>query len=225
MTYGIIYAIATIKHGLPPFFLQLLINKYCIFTYLFIVGSTAPRGITPSQTVGPFFAMPGGIVWEDGPELVPEGTPGAFVLHGQLLDGNGDPVPDGLLEIWQADSQGRFDHPDDPRPEKSGWQGFGRCPTDPEGKFWFRTVKPGPLPTPDGGQEAPHINVTVLARGMLDRVVTRIYFPDEEANDTDPVLSAVDPERRRTLVAEGSERGYRFDIRLQGDGETVFFAV
>jgi protocatechuate 3,4-dioxygenase, alpha subunit len=183
-------------------------------------------GTTPSQTVGPFFAMPGGIPWNDGAEVVADGHPGAFVLHGQLLDGNGDPIPDGIIEIWQADEQGRFDHPDDPRPESSSWQGFGRCPTDDDGRFWFRTVKPGALPTPDGRTEAPHIDVTVLARGMLNRVVTRVYFPDaEQANAADPVLSTVDSERRGTLIATADDKGYRFDIRLQGDGETVFFAV
>ncbi|MBE9376293.1 protocatechuate 3,4-dioxygenase subunit alpha [Saccharopolyspora sp. HNM0983] len=188
--------------------------------------STPPPATTPSQTVGPFFALPGGVLWDDGPDVVAEGTPGAVQLTGRLTDGNGDPIPDGMLEIWQADAQGRFDHPDDPRPETSAWQGFGRCPTDADGRFWFRTVKPGPLPTPDGRTEAPHIDVTVLARGMLNRVVTRIYFDDEpEANAADPVLSTVDPQRRGTLIAAAGEHGYRFDIRVQGDDETVFFAV
>lgn len=190
------------------------------------MGAPTPPATTPSQTVGPFFGLPGGILWDDGPEVVAEGTPGAFVLRGRLLDGAGEPVPDGVVEIWQADEQGRFDHPDDPRPESASRQGFGRCPTSPDGEFWFRTVKPGPLPTPAGETEAPHIDVTVLARGMLNRLVTRIYFPDEEqANAADPVLSAVDPERRHTLVATPEQEGYRFDIRIQGDDETVFFAV
>ncbi|MGP4017024.1 protocatechuate 3,4-dioxygenase subunit alpha [Saccharopolyspora sp. 5N708] len=190
------------------------------------MAAPTPPATTPSQTIGPFFALPDGMLWEDGPEVVAADHAGAFVLHGKLTDGNGDPVPDGLVEIWQADEQGRFDHPDDPRPQSSSWQGFGRCPTDSEGQFWFRTVKPGPLPTPGGATEAPHIDVTVLARGMLNRVVTRVYFPDEEqANAADPVLSEVDSARRGTLLATADERGYRFDIRLQGDGETVFFAV
>ncbi|MER5392112.1 protocatechuate 3,4-dioxygenase subunit alpha [Saccharopolyspora sp. NPDC002686] len=190
------------------------------------MGASTPPATTPSQTVGPFYALPGGILWADGPEVVADGTPGSFLLRGRLLDGNGDPIPDGVLEIWQADAQGRFDHPDDPRPESSSWQGFGRCPTDTDGEFWFRTVKPGPLPTPTGETEAPHINVTVLARGMLNRVVTRVYFPDEEhANAADPVLSAVDPARRGTLLATPDDQGYRFDIRIQGDDETVFFAI
>lgn len=187
---------------------------------------TPPPGTTPSQTVGPFFGLPGGILWEDGADVVAAGTPGAVELTGRLTDGEGAPIPDAVLETWQADSRGRFDHPNDPRPESSGWQGFGRCPTDADGRFRFRTVKPGPLPTPDGRTEAPHIDVTVLARGMLARVVTRVYFDDEpEANAADPVLSAVDPDRRGTLIAATDEHGYRFDIRVQGDDETVFFAV
>ncbi|MEV0082579.1 protocatechuate 3,4-dioxygenase subunit alpha [Saccharopolyspora sp. NPDC050642] len=190
------------------------------------MAAPKPPATTPSQTVGPFYALPGGILWDGGQEVAAAEHPGAFVLHGRLTDGNGDPIPDGVVEIWQADEHGRFDHPDDPRPESSSWQGFGRCPTDADGGFWFRTVKPGPLPTPDGATEAPHLDVTVLARGMLNRVVTRVYFPDEEqANAADPVLSTVDPARRGTLVAAADDRGYRFDIRIQGDGETVFFAV
>jgi protocatechuate 3,4-dioxygenase alpha subunit len=182
-------------------------------------------GTTPSQTIGPFFALPGGVAWPDGGDAVPAGTPRELALHGRLLDGNGDPVPDGLIEIWQADADGGFGHPDDPRGEW-GSQVFGRSATDREGAFAFRTVKPAPLPAPDGGTEAPHINVTVLARGMLQRVVTRVYFPDEQAaNEADPVLSTVDPARRATLVAGDAEGGLRFDIRLQGDDETVFFDV
>lgn len=185
-----------------------------------------PLGTTPSQTVGPFFKMPGGIVWADGPEVVADGTPGAITIRGTLLDGAGRPIPDGLVEIWGADEHGRFAHPDDPRGASGRFQGYGRCGTSPEGKFWFRTVKPGPLPTPDGRTEAPHLDVTVLARGMLNRVVTRIYFPEEQdANAADPVLSEVDPARRGTLIARADGHEHRFDIRLQGDDETVFFDV
>ncbi|MGJ7908457.1 protocatechuate 3,4-dioxygenase subunit alpha [Actinopolyspora sp. H202] len=181
---------------------------------------------TPSQTVGPFFALPGGLPWPDGPELLPADTPDAVILRGRLSDGAGEPVPDGLIEIWQSDERGRFAHPDDPREQATDFRGFGRCATGPEGEFWFRTVKPAALPTPAGETEAPHINVTVLARGLLDRVVTRIYFPDEPvANAADPVLSGVDPARRDTLVATATADGFRFDIRLQGDDETIFFAV
>jgi len=183
---------------------------------------------TPSQTVGPFFALPDGLPWPDGPDVVPDGTPGAVVISGRLLDGAGDPVPDALIETWQASPGGRFAHPDDPRGAvDEGFRGFGRCATDPEGAFWFRTVKPGPLPTPDGRVEAPHLDVTVLARGLLQRLVTRLYFPDEPvANAADPVLSSVeDPAARESLIGRATGGGLRFDIHLQGDHETAFFAI
>jgi protocatechuate 3,4-dioxygenase alpha subunit len=178
--------------------------------------------VTPSQTVGPFLSL--GLTWTDGHLVVPEGTPGAVRISGVLLDGAGAPVPDGVVETWQADADGRFDHPDDPRgPTGSGFGGFGRCLTDDEGRYQIVTVKPGAL---DDGQ-APHIDVTVLARGLLQHVVTRIYFPDEgAANAADPLLSALPPERAATLVAEPAGEGeLRFDIRLQGEGETVFLQV
>jgi protocatechuate 3,4-dioxygenase, alpha subunit len=178
--------------------------------------------LTPSQTVGPFLSI--GLTWKDGHLVVPEGTPGAIRISGVLLDGAGAPVPDGVIETWQADPDGRFDHPDDPRGQSgSGFAGFGRCPTDEEGRFEIVTVKPGPL----GDGQAPHIDVSVLARGLLDRVVTRIYFPDEEAaNAADPLLSGLPPERAATLVAEPAGEGeLRFDIRLQGENETVFLQV
>jgi protocatechuate 3,4-dioxygenase alpha subunit len=188
---------------------------------------TAP--LTPSQTVGPFFTL--GLFWPDGPLVVPEGTPGAVRITGRVLDGAGIGVPDAMVETWQADPQGTFAHPDDPRPGNPGtaggqrFRGFGRCPTDPEGTYAIRTVKPGPLPAPDGSVEAPHINVSVFARGLLNRVVTRIYFPDEVGtNNADPVLSSItDPSRRATLVATAEGSGLRFDIHLQGEHETVFF--
>ena len=195
---------------------------------------------TPSQTIGPFFAV--GLPWADGPDVVPEATPGAVRIGGRVLDGAGDPVPDALVETWQADPQGRFGHPDDPRgaaggsggppgwsPGGSGspFRGFGRCPTDAEGRWAVRTLKPGPLPAPDGGTEAPHLNVTVFARGLLARLVTRVYFPDEpDANAADPVLASIsDPEARARLVAVADGDGLRFDIRLQGDQETPFLAI
>jgi protocatechuate 3,4-dioxygenase alpha subunit len=192
--------------------------------------SPATLPLTPSQTVGPFFAM--GLPWPDGPYVVPEGTPGAITITGTVRDGAGEPVPDALVEAWQADPDGRFAHPDDPRgaaAPSGGFRGFGRCATDEAGRFRFITLKPGALPTPGGGVEAPHLDVSVFARGLLDRVVTRIYFPDElAANEADPVLTSVEnPARRATLVAQaGAQPGeFRFDIRLQGDGETVFFDV
>jgi protocatechuate 3,4-dioxygenase alpha subunit len=178
--------------------------------------------LTPSQTVGPFLSL--GLTWLEGHLVVPPGSPGAIRISGVLTDGAGEPVGDGLVETWQADGEGRFDHPDDPRGATgSGFRGFGRCATDHEGRFEILTIKPGPL----GDGQAPHIDVTVLARGLLDRVVTRIYFPDEAAaNAIDPLLASLPPERAATLVAQDAGPSeLRFDIRLQGDGETVFLAL
>lgn len=185
-------------------------------------------GLTPSQTAGPFLHI--ALPWDDGPFVVPEGTAGAVWLTGVVTDGEGSPVPDAVVETWQADPDGRFDHPDDPRgaaaPAVPGFRGFGRSDTDAEGRYRILTVKPGPLPAADGRTEAPHIDVSVLARGLLDRVVTRIYFPDEaDANDADDVLAAAPHERHATLVAQRAGDGLRFDIRLQGEAETVFFEV
>jgi protocatechuate 3,4-dioxygenase, alpha subunit len=184
-------------------------------------------GLTPSQTVGPFLLL--GLHWPDGPDVVPENTSGAVWLRGRVLDGVGEPVPDALVETWQAAPDGRFAHPDDSRGHgtSTGFRGFGRCPTDEQGRWAVRTLKPGRVPAPDGRVQAPHVDVTVLARGLLDRVVTRIYFPDEaEANASDPVLTSIREDApRATLVARPADDGYVFDIRLQGEGETVFFDV
>ena len=179
--------------------------------------------LTPSQTVGPFLTI--GLTWQAGEDVVPEGTPGRVTIGGTVYDGAGDPVTDALVETWQADPDGRFDHPDDPRgavvPSVPGFRGFGRSATDAHGHWEVRTVAPGALP----GQ-APHLDVSVFARGLLDRVVTRIYLPDRPENATDPLLADVPANRRDTLVAtaDGPDR-LRFDIRLQGAGETVFLAV
>ena len=182
---------------------------------------------TPSQTVGPFFAI--GLPWPEGPHAVAPGTPGAITISGQVFDGAGQPVPDILLEIWQADPDGRFAdlHGHGGPSELAGFRGFARYgEEDGDGHYEIVTVKPGPVPGLHGAAQAPHIDVSVFARGMLHRCVTRIYFGDEEeANATDPVLAGVAPERRGTLIAEPTDQGYRFDIRLQGEGETVFFAV
>jgi protocatechuate 3,4-dioxygenase alpha subunit len=197
--------------------------------------------VTPSQTIGPFLAI--ALPWPDGPEVVPPGTKGAIVISGQVLDGDGQPVPDALVETWQADPDGRFQHPDDPRgaaaPAVAGFRAFGRSATDAGGNYRIVTLRPGPVPAADGGLQAPHIDVSVFARGLLDRVVTRIYLADNrEANDADPVLASItEPGRRASLIAtagqedaarDGAGAGtpaFIFDIRLQGPGETVFFDV
>jgi protocatechuate 3,4-dioxygenase alpha subunit len=177
---------------------------------------------TPSQTVGPYLSI--GLPWEDGPHAVRPDTPGAVKIRGTVYDGAGDPVPDALVETWQADPDGRFDHPDDPRgavAAPDGFRGFGRCPTDAQGRWEVLTLLPGAIP----GQ-APHIDVSVLGRGLLHRVVTRIYFPEHaEAHAGDPVLALVPEDRRATLIAQRVDDGYVFDVRLQGEGETVFFDV
>jgi protocatechuate 3,4-dioxygenase, alpha subunit len=182
-------------------------------------------GTTPSQTVGPFFAI--GLPWPDGPYVVEEGTPGAIRIEGCVYDGAGDPIPDALIETWQADPDGRFNHPDDPRGAAGSFRGFGRAAADDDGHWGVLTLKPGPVPGPDGTTQAPHIDVSIFARGLLNRVVTRIYFADEEeANAADPVLQTLaDDAQRATLIAHPTESGYRIDFRLQGEDETVFFAV
>jgi protocatechuate 3,4-dioxygenase, alpha subunit len=181
--------------------------------------------LTPSQTVGPYYSI--GLTWEDGGFVVPEGTPGAFWIRGRVFDGEGELVPDAIVESWQADPEGRYNHPDDPRgAEASDFRGFARAPTIPHGSFEIHTVKPGSVPGPDGSTQAPHLEVSVFARGLLNRVVTRIYFADEqERNAHDPVLQSVPEERRGTLLAQPAGDGYRFDVHLQGEGETVFFAI
>jgi protocatechuate 3,4-dioxygenase, alpha subunit len=179
-------------------------------------------GLTPSQTLGPFFAH--ALDWADGPYVVPAGTAAAFWLRGQVFDGAGAPVPDAIVESWQADPAGRFNHPDDPRGAGIDFRGFGRCLTDPEGRWAILTVRPGRVPDPSGRMQAPHVDISILGRGLLDRVVTRIYFPDED-NTEDPVLSTIPEPRRSTLVAVPDEHGFQFDVRLQGERETVFFSV
>jgi protocatechuate 3,4-dioxygenase alpha subunit len=185
------------------------------------------HGVTPSQTVGPFLAIV--LPWADGADIVTAHSPGAITITGQLTDGAGAAVPDGLIEVWQADPDGRFDHPDDPRGAHTwaGFRGFGRCPTDADGMFSFRTVKPGALPAGQGGTEAPHLDVSVFARGLLNRLVTRIYFPDEAtANASDPVLQEVPEDERELLVAVPQPGGgLRFDICMQGEQQTPFFQL
>jgi protocatechuate 3,4-dioxygenase, alpha subunit len=170
---------------------------------------------TPSQTVGPFFAIE--LPYAEGPYVVADGTDGAIWLRGRVFDGAGDPIPDALVESWQAGPDGRFD---------GEFRGFGRSGTDAEGAWAILTLKPGPVAAPDGGDQAPHVNLTIFARGLLHELVTRLYFEDEpEANAADPVLSGLPDDARGTLVAAREDGGYRLDIHLQGPDETVFFAV
>jgi protocatechuate 3,4-dioxygenase alpha subunit len=164
---------------------------------------------TPSQTVGPYLGI--GLPWPDGPDVVPPGTPGRLRIHGKVYDGEGAVIPDAMIETWQADPEGRFG----PR-----FRGLGRSLTNDDGEWEVFTVKPGLL----GDGQARHLDVSVFARGMLQRCVTRIYFADED-NGADPVLASVPEARRATLLAEPTQDGYRFDVHMQGEGETVFFKL
>jgi protocatechuate 3,4-dioxygenase alpha subunit len=191
--------------------------------------------ITPSQTVGPYFAYgltPNGkYAWNDAFSsnlVTPETSGDRIRVEGFVYDGNGAFVPDCMLEIWQADAQGRFADPQDKRAlPNATFKGFGRCGTGAKGEFAFDTIKPGSVPDPDGKPQAPHILMAIFARGMLLQNYTRIYFDDEAANAADPVLALVPADRRGTLIAKRQAGGatYRFDIHLQGDDETVFFDV
>lgn len=191
----------------------------------------ARLGQTPSQTLGPYFSLRLGAEGENilaGPD-----APGRRIrVAGQVLDGDGQPIEDALIEVWQANTAGRYRHPDDNRTEialDDGFTGFGRALTDFQtGEYLIETVKPGPVPDPEGELQAPHLNFIIQARGMLNPSFTRVYFSDEEeANRADLVLGMVPSERRHTLIAErgvpGDPQAYRFDIRFQGDDETVFF--
>ena len=187
---------------------------------------------TPSQTVGPFLHVglapaPFGVREVFSPVVADAGMPGPHIrIEGRVFDGEGNVLPDALVEIWQADQDGRYAHPADGRPLKSNsFRGFGRCPTAKDGSFHFETVKPGAVPGPNGTTQAPHINVSILARGILKRLFTRIYFAGDPANANDPILALVPADRRQTLMAgpQGGTGVFRFDIRIQGGDETVFF--
>lgn len=181
--------------------------------------------VTPAQTAGPFLHI--GMLWPDGPLVVDTDDPAAIVLSGQIVDGAGELVTDALVETWQADADGRFASEEDPRgASTSGFRGWGRCRTDAHGRWRIVTVKPGPVPGRDGTVQASHIDCTLHARGLLQQLFTRIYFADEEgANATDPVLADLPDDARATLLAVPVGDGYRHDIRLQGDGATVFFEI
>jgi protocatechuate 3,4-dioxygenase alpha subunit len=164
---------------------------------------------TPSQTIGPFFSF--GLEWMAAGDVVPPGTPGAQALTGKVTDGQGDPVPDAMIEVYQADPDGHF---------PPGWPGFARALTDEEGRYRLTVVKPGRVDE----RQAPHLEVTLFARGLLQRLATRMYFPDEDdANASDPLLASIgDPGRVSTLVARPAPSGLEFDLCLQGPDETVF---
>ena len=169
--------------------------------------------LTASQTVGPFFGV--GLTHPSAPaslKNVLAGNGQRIRIEGTVYDGDRQPVPDAMLEIWQADAHGRYATPD--------FVGFARSATDDNGRFWFDTIKPGRVP-----DQAPHIVLTVFARGLLNHAVTRIYFADEPLNDADPILALLPSDRRTTLLARRTEHGYWFDVVLQGERETVFFNV
>jgi protocatechuate 3,4-dioxygenase alpha subunit len=208
-------------------------------------------GQTPSQTVGPFFHY--GLPWKGGadlvgqsdmgarPDLIPEGhyllnlaspkgpVAGEVIeISGRVLDGDGQPVPDALLEIWQANAAGRYASDEDAREDIAldpNFMGFGRASTSIDGEYRFRTIKPGRTPGPGNSWQAPHIAVGVLGRGLIKRLCTRLYFEDGEGNSDDPILALVPEVRRPTLIAQKIDGGYRFDVVLQGEQETVFFDV
>jgi protocatechuate 3,4-dioxygenase alpha subunit len=178
-----------------------------------------------SQTVGPYLHI--GLNWLTTRDIAGKGIAGERVaIQGRLIDGNGNGVNDGLVEIWQANAVGKYAHPEDRQRKllEKGWRGFGRIPTDAKGAFSFRTVKPGRVPGPGGALQAPHLVVAVFMRGLLKHLATRIYFPDEAAaNAEDPVLKLVPPARRATLIPRKKGKVLEWNIVLQGKGETVFF--
>jgi protocatechuate 3,4-dioxygenase, alpha subunit len=188
-------------------------------------------GLTPSQTVGPFFSF--GLTTEKssvrgiaGPQAKGE----RVLLMCRVLDGEGAPVPDAMIEIWQADADGRYGHPDDAQHETAdpGCAGFGRMGTAEDGSCEFETIRPGRVPGSGGVLQAPHLSFAVFARGMLKQLYTRVYFAGDPANDQDSVLAFVPEDRRETLMAHpypGRSSVWRFDVRLQGEQETVFFDV
>ena len=192
-----------------------------------------PDGLTTSQTVGPFFAYvltPHAYDTREifTAEMATPDTAGERIrVEGYVLDGDGEPIIDAMIELWQPDGDGRFATAAISAGANATFRGFGRTEVDSNGFFAFSTVRPGAVGGPDGSMQAPHINVGIFARGLLRRLFTRIYFDGEPANAADPILALVPAARRATLVAKGSDRGggivYTFNIRLQGEDETVFF--
>lgn len=180
-------------------------------------------GLTPPQTVGPFFSD--ALLRDDTRALASPDVAGRPVrIDGQVRDGEGAGIPDAMVEVWQADARGRYRHPDDDE-NGAGFVGWGRAATDDGGHFWFTTVVPGAVPL-DGATQAPHLVVQVFARGLLDHLTTRMYFADDPRNEQDPALLSVPAQRRSTLLAQpAGDAAYHFDIVLQGADETVFFDV
>jgi len=194
------------------------------------------NGITPSQTIGPFAApclTPNeqgktNYPWQqliNGNLVTPDAVGDRIRIEGKMFDGQGAPVDGILFEIWQADGQGRFAHPRDPRRTNTSFKGFGRVESNMDGSFTFDTVKPGRVPGPNGTMQAPHVVVAIHMRGVLSHLFTRIYFSDEASNAEDPILQLVPADRRDTLIAKRDASGavYRIEFRIQGDRETVFF--
>jgi protocatechuate 3,4-dioxygenase alpha subunit len=178
-----------------------------------------------SQTIGPYLRI--GLEWMQIEDLAPQGVAGERVrIEGRVIDAEGKPVNDAAVEIWQANSHGKYASPEDPqeKPVETAFRGYGRSLTDDAGAFRFRTIKPGRVPGPGGRLQAPHIVVTIFMRGLLKQLLTRVYFPDDPANADDPILSLVPAERRATLIARKSGDGVlEWNVVLQGKGETVFF--
>ena len=194
-------------------------------------------GVTPSQTVGPFFAF--GLTpnrkyeWVDtfsNNLVTPDAAGERIRIEGRVTDADGKPINDAMIEIWQADAQGRYAHPRDARAlPNASFKGFGRVGTDADGVYAFDTIKPGAVPGPNGAMQAPHVMVAFYSRGLLTHLYTRVYFADEAATGSDPILALVPADRRDTLIAKREQRGdtavYRFDISFQPENETVFFDV
>jgi protocatechuate 3,4-dioxygenase alpha subunit len=182
---------------------------------------------TTWQTVGPYFQIGLAHLYEE--DIAGENVQGQRVqVQGRVFDGNMQPISDAIIEIWQANTHGKYAHPDDPqdKPLESGFRGFGRIPTNEQGRFRFATIKPGSVPGPGGKDQAPHLLVSLMMRGLLRRLVTRAYFPDEPLNASDPILQFVEPARRKTLLLSplADQPGVlTWDIHMQGDAETVFF--
>jgi len=187
---------------------------------------------TPSQTVGPFFHL--GMARPEWSDLAADNPAGEKIaIEGRVIDGDGAPVPDALIELWQANAAGRYNHPDDQQTDKPldpHFRGFGRVATDAEGRFRVVTIKPGPVSGRGNALQAPHINIALFARGLLTHLFTRIYFADEAANAGDPLLSSIEDEAaRRSLLARRAQgispALYQFDIVLQGENETAFLDI